>query len=80
VPEGIPDKQWRGKSDLDKLRDKYRERDAAEFADRVADSTNCAPATDVNSQQDDGEINSDGEDVNTMVERIKVSSITQARV
>ena len=72
APAGIPEKQWRGKSDLDKLREKYRERNLAEAADRVADSTNCV--------RDDGEVDSDGEDVNTMIERIKVQSITMANM
>ena len=71
-PPGIPDKQWRGKSDLDKMRDKYRERNMREASHRVADSSNCIPV------HDDGEVNSDGEDVNTMIERIKVQSITMA--
>lgn len=68
-PAGISDKQWRGKSDLDKLREKYREREVGEARSRMADTSACVRERHLSHE--------DGETVDG-IERIKVNSITMA--
>merc|ERR1712203_338699 len=78
APPGIPEKQWQGKSDLEKLRDRYRERDWDEMEGRFADTSHCV--------REEGEISSrrknsrdeedSGNSTDSGLQQIKADSIT----
>ena len=64
VPEGFTPKQWRGKSDLDKMREKYRERNPGESKSRIADTTYSRKSNSIES----GEISDDVQEVHPAIE------------